>query len=221
MVLLRNVGLLSLSFLMSALVNVVPQQFFSAAAPDTKQAWLASTLVVGTLASLLGVEVARRVGLSANGVAFPGHFLVRVDDPEDVGTFVIVDCFSGGTIMGVADLQAMLSKQAGRGVTLSPRMLEPAGARVILLRMLRNLKAAYTERSDYARALLAQERLMVLTGDEPGEVRDHGLLLAGAREPGSAISQLTRYAQLSPDADDLVDIQRTIKMLRDRAFNVQ
>jgi len=62
MVLLRNVGLLSLSFLMSALVNVVPQQFFSAAAPDTKQAWLASTLVVGTLASLLGVEVARRVG---------------------------------------------------------------------------------------------------------------------------------------------------------------
>lgn len=171
--------------------------------------------------SVLFVEVARKVGLTAHGVAFPGHFLARVDDPDDDGTFVIVDSFAGGTIMGVADLQTLLNKQAGREVTLSPRMLEPAAPRVVILRMLRNLKASYTEDGDYKRALLAQERIMVLTGDEPGEVRDHGLLLAGAREPGNAIVQLERYTSLMPKADDLAEIEKTIQMLKEHAFNVQ
>ena len=41
------------------------------------------------------VEVARRLKWPVHGVALPGHFLVRFDDPE---RFVLADPFAEGTI---------------------------------------------------------------------------------------------------------------------------
>ena len=41
-------------------------------------------------------EVARRVGVRARGVSFPGHFLVRVDPPARDDEPIAVDPFFGG-----------------------------------------------------------------------------------------------------------------------------
>ncbi|MEW5854119.1 MAG: transglutaminase-like domain-containing protein [Myxococcota bacterium] len=171
--------------------------------------------------SVLFLEVAARVGLTAHGVAFPGHFLARVEDPAAPGSFVVVDSFGGGSILGVADLSELLAKVAGKGAGLVPSLLAPAPVLGILVRMLRNLKATYTDRDDWSRAILAQERILVLTPDEPGEIRDHGLLLARVDEPGSAVRQLERYLALSPTASDAADIRRTVSALRQHGFNVQ
>ena len=55
--------------------------------------------------SVLYLEVARRVGVLAQGVNFPGHFLVRVAI-EDAWLFL--DPYSGGRALTPADLEALL-----------------------------------------------------------------------------------------------------------------
>ena len=76
--------------------------------------------------SVVFLEVSRRVGLSAAGVGFPGHFLVRVGDE-------VLDPFHGGV----------------------RRTLDGAhpsvGNRYILNRMLVNLRTIYRRRGDTSR----------------------------------------------------------------------
>lgn len=171
--------------------------------------------------SVLFVEVARRVGLDAHGVAFPGHFLARVEDPDDDGTFVVVDSFSGGSILGLDNLAQLLADAVGGPAPLSPDMLEPATPRVVLARMLRNLKASYAQRKDMERALLAQERILVLHPDDPPEVRDHGLLLARAGETAAAIVQMERYLLLAPEAADAREVEGALHQVRRERYNIQ
>lgn len=65
----RNAAFVYLSFVVSGLTNVVPQRFFDAAAPASKQAWLAATLLLGTVASLVGVRLAQRYGFGRRSLA--------------------------------------------------------------------------------------------------------------------------------------------------------
>ena len=51
--------------------------------------------------SVLYMEVARRLGLAAGGVGFPGHFMVRVDGGAPL---LILDPFGGGAALSRADL---------------------------------------------------------------------------------------------------------------------
>src|SRR5580700_5572939 len=55
-------------------------------------------------------EVARRAGVRARGVAFPGHFLVRVDPPGREDSPVAVDPFFGGRRLDEAGLQTLLKR---------------------------------------------------------------------------------------------------------------
>ena len=106
-----------------------------------------------TLAVLFS-ELARHVGLELNGVAFPGHFLLRADLHEGV---VIIDPFTGASL----DRQALVQRAQPYGMD-PDRLLGPASAQQILIRMLNNLQAIYTQSG--SADLLAQvtERLQIL-----------------------------------------------------------
>src|SRR5579863_4923119 len=60
--------------------------------------------------ALVYCEVARRAGVRACGVSFPGHFLVRIDRPEDDSAPVAVDPFFGGRRLDNAGLQKLLER---------------------------------------------------------------------------------------------------------------
>src|SRR2546423_15718439 len=93
-------------------------------------------------------------------------------------------------------------------------MLNVASTPTILKSMLRNLNSAYAEREDPDRALLAQERLLVLATDDAQEHRDHGVLLDRAMEPAAAVAAFQRYLQLSPDASDAREVRANLTRLR-------
>jgi len=97
--------------------------------------------------SVVFLEVARRVGLGAAGVGFPGHFLVRVGE-------VVLDPFH-------------------RGVRRTlDRPHPPVGNRYILNRMLENLRTIYRRRRDAAR----EERIAALVavlGEAPRSEARH------------------------------------------------
>ena len=109
--------------------------------------------------SVLYIEVARRLGLRVGGVAFPGHFLVRVDG----GTApLILDPFGGGAALSRADLEALLARSSGPHARLADVPLSAASNRAILVRMLNNLAGIYGRNGDTGRSLEVLERVATL-----------------------------------------------------------
>ncbi len=119
--------------------------------------------------SVLYLEVSRRVGVLAQGVNFPGHFLVRVAI-EDAWLFL--DPFSGGRTLTPADLEALLKKTTTPDAVLEPSVIAAASKRQILSRMLVNLAGIYGRNGDLPRSLDVLERLAVLEPSNPRIARD-------------------------------------------------
>jgi regulator of sirC expression with transglutaminase-like and TPR domain len=119
--------------------------------------------------SVLYLEVARRVGVLAQGVNFPGHFLVRVAI-EDAWLFL--DPFAGGRALTPADLEALLKKTTTPDAVLEPAVIAAASKRQILARMLVNLAGIYGRQGDLVRSLDVLERLAVLEPNNPRITRD-------------------------------------------------
>jgi regulator of sirC expression with transglutaminase-like and TPR domain len=110
-----------------------------------------------TLALAL-TEVCQRAGISAVGVSFPGHFLVRCDTRFGA---VIVDPFIGRPITR-DELRALHARATGEDRDPPSQLLDPASKQQILVRMLNNLRGIYEHRRDDARLLGVLERLQVL-----------------------------------------------------------
>ena len=119
--------------------------------------------------SVLYLEISRRVGVLAQGVNFPGHFLVRVAI-EDAWLFL--DPFSGGRAMAPADLEALLRRTTTPDAVLEPSVIAAATKRQILARMLVNLAGIYGRNGDLPRSLDVLERLAVLEPNNPRISRD-------------------------------------------------
>ena len=119
--------------------------------------------------SVVYLEVARRVGVLAQGVNFPGHFLVRVAI-EDAWLFL--DPFTKGRAMSPADLEALLRKTTTANAVLEPSVIAAASKRQIVARMLVNLAGIYGRNGDLPRSLDVLERLAVLEPSNPRIARD-------------------------------------------------
>ncbi len=71
--------------------------------------------------------------------------------------------------------------------------MAPCPIRVVVVRMLRNLKAIYGKLQDVSSLLPVQRRLAAISQDEPNELRDLGLLCAQTNRLGEALDPLQAY----------------------------
>lgn len=94
--------------------------------------------------SLVYVSVARLVGLEADGINSPAHFLARVRDSEGD---LYVDVFAAGHAMTYEEALDRLERIAGRTLPKTPEMLEPAAHAQWILRILANLERIYAATS--------------------------------------------------------------------------
>lgn len=151
--------------------------------------------------SLLYLHLARSVDLPAEGISFPGHFLVRL--PVEDG-LIVLDPYHRGRSLGTEELrQRAWSAQAGDRPDDEALidLLEPSDNRGILARMLRNLKSIYVDREDWDRALRVADRLVTLQADAEN-YRDRGLLYRAVGAEGAALRDLRRYLELMPAAGE-------------------
>lgn len=157
--------------------------------------------------AVIQIEVMRRLGMPLEGISFPGHFLVRL--PVDDG-ILVMDPFNQGRPVSVEELRARATPHLG-GQTPDDQqllqILEPATHRTILMRMLRNLKGLYQERSDFERVARSADRLLKLAPDLPEALRDRGLAYHQLGHAKGAREDLARYLQLSPEADDAENVR--------------
>ena len=177
--------------------------------------------------SIVWCAMARRAGLVARGVAFPGHFLVRVDADANanadanadananarVGGPIMVDAFQGGRIVDDEAATALLRRALGESAALHPTLFAAASARVILVRLLTNLESTWAKRGDHARAFIAVDRIVTLVPDSARMLRERAALALriGANEVARA--DLTRVIELEPQAPDIPHIEARLAKL--------
>ena len=157
--------------------------------------------------ALIYIEVARRAGVRAEGVNFPGHFLVRclqelhTDDPNDG---LIVDPFHGGAILNEAECRQLLTPHMSEAA-FDPSLLARASRRQIMVRMLLNLKNLYVKMHSFPQARATTDALLALQPASLGDLRDRGLLAYHMNDFSRALRDLEEYlkvARLSEQDDD-------------------
>jgi regulator of sirC expression with transglutaminase-like and TPR domain len=166
--------------------------------------------------AVLWLELAQGLGLHARGVAFPGHFMVKVTLPKGQ---VIIDPFTGQSLSR-EELSERLEPYRQRSGLVDEfevpmgLYLQSATPREIIARMLRNLKEIYKGQSDAARLILVLDRLLVLQPQAWSEYRDRGLAWAEQGEAARALSDLQVYLEHAEDAFDLDEVNQRIEQLR-------
>jgi regulator of sirC expression with transglutaminase-like and TPR domain len=153
--------------------------------------------------AVIQIEVTRRLGLPLDGVSFPGHFLVRL--PVDDGILVL-DPYNKGRPVSAEELRERASPHLGGQTPDDQQLLQilaPATHRMILMRMLRNLKGLYSQAGDWERVARSADRLLKLSPDTAEAVRDRGLAYRELGYAKGAREDLARYLQLLPEADDV------------------
>jgi len=181
--------------------------------------------------ALVYIEVARRAGVDVEGVAFPGHFLMRVPlgarDPDLRA--LVLDPFSGGAEMDDAACQRLLGTHLGHVSEELPfdrALLRPCSVRQMLARMLNNLKRIYVDLRSFPQAKVATDLLLVLDPMMHAERRDRGLLAYHLDDYAGALRDLEDYLRLNSwsagsERDEHDQIWEHVKTLRRRvaAFN--
>ena len=170
--------------------------------------------------AVLYIELASHLGLSAHGVSFPGHFLVKLKlhGGAQQGE-VIIDPFSGHSLSR-DELDERLNpyrRQQGLVGDFEVPLglfLQAAPPRDVVARMLRNLKEIHRAASDWTRMLAVLQRLVVLLPDAWEERRDRGLTWAALGQPDAAADDLRAYLEHCPDAKDHEAMRRELDALR-------
>jgi regulator of sirC expression with transglutaminase-like and TPR domain len=93
---------------------------------------------------------------------------------------------------------------------LEPGMLQTAGKRDVLVRMLLNLKRAYVRLRSFPQAHAVTELLVAFDPAALTELRDRGLLASQMNQHAAALRDLETWLQLAPAADDDRDERKQI-----------
>lgn len=158
--------------------------------------------------AVLWLELAQGLGLEAEGVGFPGHFLTQVSMS---GGKVVIDPFTGQSLSRsdlrerIAEIHPNLPLGEDSDLPLA-LYLQPSRPRQTIARMLRNLQDIHRAQQDWPRLLAVQERLVALLPHAWEEVRDRGLALAELGERQRARHDLSLYLREAPDAGDRQEV---------------
>ena len=170
--------------------------------------------------AVLWLELAQAMGLHAQGISFPGHFLVKVTLRDGL---VVLDPLTGESL-GLDNLSERLSPfrdpadqtaapDLDEGETPLGLYLQACPARDVLARMLRNLKEIFRSQKDWHRMLQLLDRLVVLLPEVWTERRDRGLVHAELGHVHKALQDLQSYLEAEPSAPDSLALKNRVTEL--------
>jgi len=145
---------------------------------------------------ILFIHAARAQGWDMAGLAFPGHFLVRLSDDRER---VIIDPFHDGQICGAAELRELLKAATGGDSELLPEHYTAASDRDVLLRLQNNLKARLLQTQNPERALTVVETMLMLAPDLAELWHEAGMLHRHLGNMRAAAAALEQYVLRAPD----------------------
>ncbi|NJL92297.1 MAG: tetratricopeptide repeat protein [Anaerolineae bacterium] len=157
--------------------------------------------------SILFMAVTRRLGLASYGVGLPGHFLVGYDTPHHS---LYLDAFNGGIVLDAAECHLLARHHLPSENTLPPDLLLPQAPRMVLLRLLNNLRQIYLYRDETQQLLRVLHLQHSLLPEHLELKRDIGILQAQLRQWGPASRSLRHYLYINPEAEDHAAVREVL-----------
>jgi regulator of sirC expression with transglutaminase-like and TPR domain len=149
--------------------------------------------------SILYLHVARAQAWQAEGLAFPGHFLIRIGID---GARHVIDPFHEGSVRDAAELRALLQQVLGPDAELQPSHFDPVPDRDVLLRLENNVRLRLAKREDWAQAARSLDRMLAIAPDRADLLFEAGQLNARLDKRRAAIAAYERLLGLGEGAGD-------------------
>jgi regulator of sirC expression with transglutaminase-like and TPR domain len=124
----------------------------------------------------LAIEVGRRIDIDLVGIGMPGHFLCRTASQIDLKFF---DPFHSPRPLS-AEQCKMLYENLTQIDNWSAEFLEPSSSRLMVIRVLSNLKSIYRRRSDVANLRWVMRLRSVIPEIAAGESVEFAQLMRGS-----------------------------------------
>lgn len=159
---------------------------------------------------ILYQAVAARLGLELSGVNLPAHFMLKYDSPRKAH---FIDPFHGD-IFDQDGCERRLSEILQQPVQLDKDQLAACPPRLVVARMLRNLKAIHLRHGDLPAALTVQQRLAAILFDLPHEQRDLGLLALQLGRLDEAVEAFQQFLKVCNDRDEASMIESMLRVAR-------
>jgi regulator of sirC expression with transglutaminase-like and TPR domain len=156
---------------------------------------LRTRLAIPISLAVIWLELAQGIGLKARGIAFPGHFLVKVNLSEGQ---VVIDPLTGQSLSREELTERLEPFRLMTGLMNEQEVplglyLQAASPRDIIERLLHNLKDIHATQEDWGRLVSVLDRLIVLLPLSWIAYRDRGLANAEIGRSGHALEDLETY----------------------------
>ncbi len=175
--------------------------------------------------SLVFMALAKEFGIRSVGIAFPGHFLVRLVpapgqqfEVEDWRSQWFIDAFDGGKILSIDECEKRLKEWTRGVVAFGPDALRPAHPADIVARILRNLRAIFAEKEDLPRLYYTLTALIEISGpDRVESFRERGFILARMGRYSAATQDLGRYLSLCKDPQKIAHVEQMLRYFESKS----
>lgn len=162
---------------------------------------------------ILYIHAARAQGWDIAGLAFPGHFLVRL---QDAGTRLVLDPFHGGKPRAAAELRDLLKAITGNEAELTPAHYAPVSDRDVLLRLQNNLKLRLVESRQLEKALAVIGGMMLFAPHHAALLREAGLIHAELGNLKAAVAAFERFQALAAHDSERHQAAAILQQLKTR-----
>jgi regulator of sirC expression with transglutaminase-like and TPR domain len=163
--------------------------------------------------SLVYIEIASRLGIPIRGVGLPGHFVVKYDAP---GVDLYIDAFSGGRVLSSSDCTDFVLQSFGGQLTCLSDYLTPISHRMLLTRMLMNLKLIFMRHGAADRVLRIIDKFLQLHPENAEGYKERAQLHINLHHYRAALCDLINYLNLVPNAADAEIIQQQLDVIVSR-----
>lgn len=161
------------------------------------------------------MELGRSIGLHLHGMNLPGQFLVQCPTYQGL---MVIDVFAGGLTVEATELvERLCNDHPGANRAELAHTLKPASNRVILLRLLANLRAIFAQRGDAQNLLPVLNRMIELHPSDARLRRDRGLTFEVLGCPRAAVPDYETYLRLAQNGEDMLEFFHRLRAAKKAA----
>ncbi|WP_425407153.1 SirB1 family protein [Hwanghaeella sp.] len=160
---------------------------------------------------IIYIHVGRALGYQVDGLAFPGHFLIRL---EASGGRAILDPFFGGVQRDAASLRDLLKTVQGQDAELDPAYYEPVADIDVLNRVQNNIKLRLMQADRKQEAATVCETMLMYNPRDAVLWREAGLLHADTGNMRAALAALSNFVDIVPESSERRQIMALMRELR-------
>lgn len=162
---------------------------------------------------ILYMDIGRRAGVAIGGLAFPGHFLLRL---EAAGQRLVLDPFNGGQTLSAAQMRSLLAGLMGKDASLQPEHHQTVSPRTVLLRLQNNIKIRALKTGDIAHAAETLRSMTDLAPEDTSLWFELGEIEAKAGSLNAGIAAFEKALATTTDARLRARLTAALQGLRRR-----